>query len=112
MTDHELNKLLAEVAGVNVVGMTSENLPVWACISDQDDKRFNVWTPLHNHHQMALVKAGLREQGFGYHVSYWSSDKTYRVEIFAHPQRFLGVTHHSELRAFAEAVAQMKGETP
>jgi len=85
MTDHALEKLLADVAGV-------ENIH---------------WTPLTDHNDMALVKAALPG---GYTISVQKGEWAYvKVELYDHPKVYVGRHEKDELRAFAEAVVQMQG---
>ena len=63
MTDHQINKILAAVAGVDVWNHHDirTSLDVWT-------DGYRLWTPLTDHNQMALVKAGLREQNVGHAI--------------------------------------------
>jgi len=71
-----------------------------------------VWTPLTDHNQMALVKAGLRDQKIEY-LSEWDDwDQLHEVRLyrFSKPDdnQVYMAAHPDELRAFALAVAKMK----
>jgi len=127
MTDHELNKLLAEVAGVEVLERTIVDnqaplprttelgLPTkiaWLLPEeDQGSTRFREWTPLTDHNQMALVKAGLREQRWGYMVTVIPTHVTVNLikdgDSVWSPTVIFGMHPTDECRALADAVAQM-----
>jgi hypothetical protein len=105
MTDHQINKILAAVAGVDVWNHHDirTSLDVWT-------DGYRLWTPLTDHNQMALVKAGLREQNVGhaivdrgsfYHVTLWRLPSIEGDPLAVE-------TGPDELRAFALAVWDMR----
>lgn len=116
MTDHDLNKLLAETAGVKVFETGQNFNCIWNMQPDPDEGEYffaacETWTPLTDHNQMALVKAGLREQDIS-HSSTWEDLSYYVVCLdWVVGDESQEVFHKDtdELRAFAEAVAKMKG---
>ena len=106
MTDPELDKLLADVAGVVL-----QNGYAVGC-GDIVFGEFVEWKPMLNHNQMSLVKAGLREQGYGYDETWWMDDKNFYVCIYdGEKGKHYKGEGADELRAWAMAVAQMKEGT-
>ena len=110
MTDHDINKLLAEVAGVEVETHkdTGES---W--VVSEEHGFTHIWTPLTDHNQMALVEAGLLKRNIGYNISVVASGKDkgvpwVHVEIFDHPITHHGFNDGDKLRAFGEAVVKME----
>ena len=111
MTDDELNKLLADVAGVKVawVEETANWHAHWQV--EHQGELCEEWNPLEDHNQIAQVKAGLREQRLDYDIT-WDSRAHHCWISAVDDQRGLDyyhATHRDELRAFAEAIAKMKG---
>ena len=123
MTDHELNKLLAEVAGVSLYKINHGD--PWLVAEDAVDPITNdwtlglvsgkPWTPLTDHNQMALVKAALKEQGYDYGSDYFHKYQDFHGYIYKEqgdtfdpPILFIRGHGTDELRAFAMAVAQMR----
>ena len=111
MTDHDLNKLLAEVAGVDVRWNNSFHEQRWYEMTNDCIPRCTnrVWTPLTDANQMALVKAGLWANGL---ETQTTSDArgTYVWLIKNRVQEYFAEDPH-ELRAFALAVVAMQKGT-
>jgi len=126
MTDCELNKVLAEVAGVVT---WEDSAPRFTAVPGRllcqpgVGRHTGIWNPLTDHNQMALVKAGLRKQGWYYSQQYWHNTKFYEawlsreVRGYPMPSNGLGLSSRhfcigqstvSELRAFAEAVRDIR----
>lgn len=106
MTDHELDKLLAEVAGVEVSEETTLNgVTCWAIYNG--DELEDVWTPRTDANDMELVKAGLRKKGYGYHVVYDLYRKVHDVKLWLADRQWPARNHESELMAFALAIQAM-----
>ena len=103
-SDHDINKLLADVAGVCIVWSEISNgwyLPSYADIDRPE------WTPLTNHDQMALVKAGL-QCNYSISVEKTPGFESTKVLIFDHPHCHTGwVETFDELRAMGEAIYNM-----
>ena len=100
MTDHELNKLLADVAVVKI----------WECNQKNDwTTGYAIWTPLTDHNQMAQVKAALRALPDGpfNHTVHWGGSIYYVTIHQYNSQKTWESFHADELRAFAEAVVNM-----
>lgn len=110
LSDHDLNKLLAEVAGVEVL----DDPPTRLWMANGYGGCGAPWTPLTDHGYMALVKAGLRKQGYEW-LSNWDADlQTYEGEVNKRDEKGILRTWYqdhktSELRALAYAIAKMKG---
>ena len=75
-TDHELNKLLADVAGVPIKehwedGPDGER-EGWVYLKQRDARHeiWPWWEPLHDHNQMALVEEGLKKERYRFSVSW------------------------------------------
>ena len=119
MTDREINKVLAEVTGVVTWAPMFTAVPGRLLCQWEDPVvggHTGIWNPLTDHNQMALVKAGLREKGYVF-GSYWWGDEyaafvgqPSRLHPLEYKWRREAKNKTQELRAFAEAVAQMKGE--
>ena len=122
-TDHELNKLLADVVGVEVVEEKLSDGKIWA-IYNTEGSIDDVWVPLIDHNQMAQIKACLREK-YGEILQIdsfvrWSRLKGcwhYTVTIHIGMGTFNAESLKDELRAFALAVYKMEkfnqeGEQP
>ena len=110
MTDRVINKVLAEVAGVTI-RRSDYSSRTWLIASGGAGR----WDALHDHNQMALVKAGLSKQGWSYSQQYWQNTKFYEAwlnrEVRGYPSSHhfcIGQSTVSELRALAEAVRDMR----
>jgi hypothetical protein len=108
MTDHELNKMLADVVGVEIQHMRDR---VYRWRTPGGLWHRGKFDPVSVPDCMEAVKAGLRKQGLGYSV-FWRSPfhhvTIYRPGTQGDP---LGVgVEESELRAFALALSIMKKE--
>ena len=119
MTDHELNILLAEVAKLIpevVEHPRGGNCTVYVDNVHEEVTAKDDWTPLIDHNQMALVRAGLREKGYVFGSYWWGDEYTAfvgqpsRLHPLEYKWRREAKNKTQELRAFALAVAQMKGE--
>lgn len=109
MIDHDINKLLAEVVGMGVIEHAYEdNFVVWKTYCEGE--KGCEWDPLHDHNQMALVKAGLR-CNYTISVDITPGVEFTKVLLFAGPHIHTGWDEGTdELRAFAKAVVAMKEE--
>jgi len=112
MNDHRLNALLAKVAGVELFE-TAKGC-IWNVVPPKDLPPgelfiYEEWTPLTDHNQMALVKAALREQGWGYQID--AGIKGFAVWIINDDEYYSG-EHKDELAAFGNAVAKMTEQQP
>jgi hypothetical protein len=114
MTDHEMNKALAELIGVAVVETFSHRLDEWMLLFTDE---LLIWEPLADHNHMAQVEAWLRKKGYGYLIDYWPNTDTYQVTILELPTREVG--HRSQeflgcdtdkLYAMAKAMILLKGD--
>jgi hypothetical protein len=97
--------VLAEVAGVEVCEYRET---LW--IVPEND---TAWTPLTDHNQMALVKAGLVGEGYGLRIVFYNTSHFYEATIRSWPvdqtvSKFWTGIDKDELRAFAKAVVAMK----
>ena len=103
---HELNRVLAEVCGIEIQECKDSNKISLAYQFGPDRKwHWATWSPCADANQMELIKAKLREMGAEY-VFEWDND------IVAHDVTLIskkggmyyGGRHQSELIAFAIAV--------
>jgi len=120
MTDHELNKLLADVVGLRW-GYCAETNEYGYFIQSgdhisiiQSGDYISNWSPLTDHNQMAVVEAAMQAQGFDYSLALMSGEFSaciWKRHSSGGPtgQTYKGY-HSSKLRAFAVAVAAMKGD--
>ena len=108
-TDHELNAVLARVAGVEIFKTKS----IFG-ITQWETRERGVWNPLHDANQMELVKATLREMGVDYGYEYKHKDEHVahiyinRGHGYDPPILYRSSFGESELRAFALAVCAME----
>lgn len=110
-TSHDLNKCLADVAGVECEEVDSDDCPLSLWVVEYDKLRLKQqWTPTTDHNQMALVKAALREQGYRYEIE-WEWGRSHKVTIRDKNEDVINIYRNpDELMAFALAVWEMKGE--
>ena len=111
MTDHELNTLLGDVAGVETIRSPSGTPMVPSTTGlgvEINGKYYTPWTPLTDHNQMALVKAALKEQGFSITLKLWAISGEYTVELDDHAGHIYCAGHKDELMAIGLAVAKIK----
>lgn len=105
-TDKELNRVLADVAGISVEWST--RFRAW--FYKKDDYRGLEWYPLTDANHMQLVKAGLtKEHGFTIH--YIEMRGKYECRIWKDGVILSESIDASELRAIALAVYAMKKDT-
>lgn len=116
LSDHEINKVLAEVAGVDIDWYEQTGGEWWIVkIRHKGSNELgDRWEPLVNHNQFALVEAALREQGYDYVVDWCGWDGKHEADIHYAagpvtdcPPHYIA-RHKDKLRAMAEAVVQMK----
>jgi len=107
-SNHTLNTCLAEVAGVSIREGSLAGEIYWLVMVDGVED--GEWTPLTDHNQMALVKAGLRWSGDSY-AEYWDPARClHYVDLMPkNSEKDLIVTYDpDELRTLALAIWQMK----
>jgi hypothetical protein len=107
-TDHDLNKLLADVAGVNVCERRyDDDFAYWhlTCEGEVGDE----WNPLEDANQMMVVK---REMSVEYLISF--AKEQYTVFLYHPKTKAFGNSSHptEELRAVGLAIwAMERGES-
>jgi len=110
MTPHDLNKRLAEIIGVAVFETGQYFDYIWNVFEDEDDPFPVEWDPCHDPAQMGTVKAWLREQGWGYQISWsWNvhaawMNPDFLKDVIARKQRRSYASDTSELIALAMAI--------
>lgn len=115
---HELNQVMAEVAGKEIKKHVEGNpngpeiRSGWVDLRrrSQYGEHWDWWSPCTDHNQMALVKVKLREIGCCYKVK-WCNNlmaigyrEIHMAEVVCPPGRVFMTQHESELIALALAV--------
>lgn len=116
-TDHELNEVLARVAGVELIEQATgpTNLSWYYWVVDDEDEwpegEWVKWNPLHDANQIELVKCALRNKEIFYSMQYvpMRGKHCYRL-ISADNMVITEKEDSSELRAFALTVYEMEQE--
>lgn len=104
---HDLNRILADVCGKSL--HASAKGDYWLVV-DEDENELVEWDPCHNHHDMAEVKAALRQCGVEIVTMTVNLLNHWIVELITYKGKY-EAKHESELIALALAVeAMQKGE--
>jgi len=81
MTPHDLNKRLAEIIGMDLILSEYEDgFQYWQTTCEGEVG--GEWDPRHDPVQMEIVKAWLREQGYGYEVTWFPAQLHHRATIW------------------------------
>ena len=108
MTDHELDKLLADVAGYTEENGTLFIDGEYIALISREHGHLR-WTPLTDHNQIYLVETGLSKKGFTIMLKFWAISGEYTVELDDHAGHIYCAGHKDKLRTIGLAVSQMKG---
>ncbi|MDP4933999.1 MAG: hypothetical protein NWR30_04755 [Salibacteraceae bacterium] len=111
MTDHQLNELLAKWAGYTADKGTLFIDGEYMALIDPAHIHLR-WTPLTDHNQMALVKAGLRKRGYWVMIVISTRIVTANIMNKDDVPKSFSMHHENELRALALAIEQLGEPTP
>ena len=102
-TDHELNAVLARVAGVQVRPADYAPDRTWVIASNG----FGRWDPLHDANQMEMAEAWLRENEWEY-ITGWSRQGSNHWAELRNTKKAFWSCDPDKKRAFALAIWQME----